>query len=377
MKESAVNKNNIKFNKALNLIRQKGLDGLIIYSGGTCSILRPSYLYYFSEFRPMGPRNAAIISKVGDVTLLVEPQWDAARAAKESWIGDVGGTSDFVKDLLDMLRRLGITGPVGVVGSKEMTQDVYTGIEKAAKIVLADDIVEEIAREKTEKDLEIVRKTSRIADMGFGAFLGHARPGIREYELVAEMEFAMRSAGADDIFILLSSGRHNHEMHEPTDRRLKPGDVVIGEITPVCEGQFFQLCRTVVLGRPTPLLIDKYDILVRALEETLKQVKAGAPASVISKVMNRVISDAGYAKYCYPPYMRARGHGFGAGSIAPGGVIDDDIQAELERHQVVVVHPNQYIPEVGYLACGGTYLVTDTGPEFVSETETKLYAKEG
>jgi Xaa-Pro aminopeptidase len=377
MKESAVNKNNIKLNKAISLIQQKDLEGLIIYSGGTCSILRPSYLYYFSEYKPMGSRNAAIISKAGDVTLLVEPQWDAARAAKKSWIGDVRGTSDFVEDLLANLRRLNIAGSVGLAGSKEMTRDVYTGIEKAARIVKADDVVEEIAREKTEKELEIARKTGRIADIGFKAFLEHARVGVREYELAGEMEFAMRSAGADDIFILLSSSTHNYEMHEPTDRRLAPGDVVIGEITPVCEGQFLQLCRTVVLGKPSPLLIEKYDILLRALEESLNQVRAGAPASVISKAMNGVIGKAGYAKYCYPPYMRARGHGFGAGSIAPGGVIDDDIQANLERHQVVVVHPNQYIPEVGYLACGETYLVTDTGFERLSETETKLHINEG
>jgi Xaa-Pro dipeptidase len=118
-------------------------------------------------------------------------------------------------------------------------------------------------------------------------------------------------------------------------------------------------------------------MLVNALEQTLTQVRAGAPASVISKAMNRVISDAGYAEYCYPPHMRARGHGFGAGSIAPGGVIDDDSTALLEKNQVVVIHPNQYIPEVGYLACGETYLITEGGYDKLSETETKLYANEG
>jgi Xaa-Pro aminopeptidase len=75
--------------------------------------------------------------------------------------------------------------------------------------------------------------------------------------------------------------------------------------------------------------------------------------------------------------MRARGHGFGAGSTAPGGIIDDDTTAILERDQVVVIHPNQYLPEVGYLACGETYLISDTGIEKLSETETKLYVKEG
>ncbi len=349
-----------KLKKALSLMAQKDLEGLIIYSGGTCSILRPSYLYYFSEFKPMGPRNAAIISKSGDIILLVEPRWDAVRVKEKSWIQDVRGSSDFVKDLLETIQGFGITGPVGVVGSKEMTGEVYAGIEALVGIVVADDVVEEIAREKSERDLAIVRETGRIADEGFTAFLEQAREGIREYELAAEMEFAMRRAGADDIFILLSSGKHNFEMHEPRDRRLEGGDILIGEITPVVEGQFFQLCRTVILGEPPDLLKSKYEILVRALDETLKQVRAGAPASLISKSMNAVISEAGYAEYCYPPHMRARGHGFGAGSIAPGGVIDDDTTSILERDQVVVIHPNQYLPEVGYLACGETYLITDS-----------------
>ena len=116
-------------------------------------------------------------------------------------------------------------------------------------------------------------------------------------------------------------------------------------------------------------------MLVHALEESLKYIRSDVPASVISKAMNEVISEAGYAKYCYPPYMRARGHGLGAGSIAPGHVIDDDTKVNLERHQVVVVHPNQYLPETGYLACGETVLVTDTGMERLAETETKLYIK--
>lgn len=366
-----------KLNKALSLMNQRGLDGLIIYSSGTCSILRPSYLYYFSGFRPLGPNNAMVVSKSGDVTLLVEPRWDSIRAYRKSWVSDIRGSSDFVRDLLGIMREFKIAGlSVGIAGSREMTEDVYVSIEKEAGIELADDIIEEIAREKTKKEMDIVRKTARIADMGFKAFLEHARVGIREYELAAEIEFAMRLAGADDNFILLGSGKHNHAMHAPLDKRLSEGDIVLAEITPVCEGQFIQLCRTVVLGKPSPILIDKYNTLVHSLEEPLKHIKAGAPASLISIAMNRVISEAGYAKYCYPPYMRARGHGFGVGSIAPGAVIDDDTEANLEKQQVVVVHPNQYLPETGYLACGETVLVTSSGVERLSETETKLYIKE-
>ncbi len=135
----------------------------------------------------------------------------------------------------------------------------------------ADEIIEEMVREKGEKELAAVRKASRIADIGAKAFLDYARVGVREYELVAEMEYAMRSAGADDIFLLLSSGKHNREMHEPTDRRLERGDIVIGEITPGCDGQFIQLCRTVVIGKPNAVLVEKYDMLIRALNASLRR----------------------------------------------------------------------------------------------------------
>ena len=365
-----------KLTEVVERLNQRGLDGLVIYSRGTGFVLRPAYLYYFCGVRPMGRNNAAIISKSGKVLLLVEPPWDSIRVQAKTWIKDVRGTSYFLKDLEEILGHFDITGVLGVVGSDDMTQDLYEAMTKHVRIEVANDIVEEMARGKTERDLAVIRKTAHIADRGFQAFLKHTRVGIREYELLAETEYAMRSAGADDIFNMVSSGAHSHAMHAPADRRLAPGDIVIGELTAACEGQFIQLCRTVVLGEPSHVLKEKYGLLVQGLREALKEVKSGNPASSISRAMNKVISEAGYAKYCYPPYMRARGHGFGVGSIAPGAVIDDDTNVNLEGHQVVIVHPNQYLPETGYLACGETVLVTDTGPERLSETETKLYSNE-
>jgi Xaa-Pro dipeptidase len=233
-----------------------------------------------------------------------------------------------------------------------------------------------MAREKTDAEIENARKAGRAADAGYRAFVDYARPGITEYELLAELESAMRFAGADDNFNLLSSGNHNLAMHSATDRRLMEGDIVIAEISPVVDGQVLQICRTIVLGKASLLLVEKYEMLVNALQESLKVIRPGEPASSMAIAMNKVISDAGYAKYCAPPYMRARGHGMGVGSIAPGGVIDDETAAKFEKGQVVVVHPNQYLPETGYLACGETVLVTDNGIERLEESVTRLYAKE-
>ncbi len=364
-----------KVGKALQLLDQRNLNGMVIYSEGVCSILSPSYLHYFSGCRPLGA-SAAVLSKSGQVAMLVGPPWDVERVGRTSWISDVRSTRDLAADLPSLMKELKVTGAIGLVGSKETSAAMHTSISAVAEISPADAIIEEIARKKTPKELEIVYDTARIADVGFDAFLEWARPGIREYELVAEMEFAMREAGADDMFILLSAAPHNREMAEPTDRRLRPGDIIIGEITPVREGQFIQLCRTIILGKPQPVLREKYDLLLRAFDVSLKEVRSGAPASRMVKAMNGVFAEAGYGEYCYPPYMRARGHGFGVGSIAPGGAVDEDTKTNLEAQQVIVVHPNQYIPETGYLACGETFLVTDSGAERLAKTETKLHVKE-
>jgi Xaa-Pro dipeptidase len=376
MREESAGNRESKKERAMRMMADKGLDGLIVFSRGTISILSPSYLHYFAGFRPFGSDNAAVIGRSGSEVLLVDPPWDAARCAKKTWIKDVRGTRSFLADLVRTMKELGLTGKVGIAGSKEMTGDTYSALAAVANVEPADGIIEQMYLEKTPEELSQARTAARIADVGFEAFLEQSRPGVREYELVAEMEYAMRAAGADDIFILISSGPHNLEMHEPTDRRLRKGDVVIGEITPIVDGLFFQLCRTVVLGQPGPIYFEKYDMLLRALAESLKEVCTGAIAGALSQAMNRVITEAGYGKYCYPPYMRARGHGFGVGSIAPGGAIDDETKTVFSRDQFVVIHPNQYIPEIGYLACGETYLVTDTGAEKLAATETKLYTKE-
>jgi Xaa-Pro aminopeptidase len=71
--------------------------------------------------------------------------------------------------------------------------------------------------------------------------------------------------------------------------------------------------------------------------------------------------------------MRRRGHGFGTGSISPGDVAVDN-QTILEEGMIFIVHPNQFIPEVGYLLCGEPVRVTATGVETLSRSTAQLHS---
>ena len=79
----------------------------------------------------------------------------------------------------------------------------------------------------------------------------------------------------------------------------------------------------------------------------------------VCRAINAVLEAEGYGEFCYPPHIRRRGHGLGFGSIEPGDVaLDND--TIREPGMLFMIHPNQYLPEVGYLLCGEPVLITAT-----------------
>ena len=115
-----------------------------------------------------------------------------------------------------------------------------------------------------------------------------------------------------------------------------------------------------MLGTATDLQREKHGVLVDAMMAAMEAGTAGAKVSDVARAIDKVVARAGYEKYCRPPYMRVRGHGFGMGSMMPGAISEEN-DTVLEAGMTFVLHPNQYIPETGYLMVGEPVLVTDEG----------------
>ena len=107
------------------------------------------------------------------------------------------------------------------------------------------------------------------------------------------------------------------------------------------------------------------------MQEGLVAGRAGARVADVTKAINGVFQKAGYGEYCRPPYMRVRGHGLGITSDRPGDIIDRN-ERVLESGMIFVMHPNQYIPESGYLMCGEPVVVADDGAKSLSEHNAQL-----
>jgi Xaa-Pro aminopeptidase len=239
----------------------------------------------------------------------------------------------------------------------------------------AKDIIEQMARCKSPFELERLRKAAAIADAGVQALHDEARIGMKEYELAAIVEYRMRSLGAEDNFGMVVANQHNQALHPPTDRVAQPGDVVIGEITPCVGGLFVQICRTMVLGEPAPSVQEKYGILKKAMGLGMEAAKTGAPASAVAAAINGTFMEAGYEKYCRPPFMRVRGHGLGCGSSAPGN-LEDNNKTKLEEGMTFIIHPNQYLPETGYMTLGDTVVMSQAKAEALTRSSWDIYVKD-
>jgi Xaa-Pro aminopeptidase len=354
----------------------QGLEGIIAYGTGRHSFLASNPAWYLTGLRQIGPDMALLMPVEGEPVMVTTPAWDRERAIERA-----GGLAVIAVEPGDFLgavnteleRRQMRTKKLAVAGGVQLRRisEAWPAMLKHPPAA-GDKLVSDIAKVRDDWALDCIRRAAVIAERGFERALELARPGMAEYELAAEIEAHMRGLGAEDNFQLLSASQHNRAAHRPSDRVLAKGDVILGEITPAVDGEFVQICRTAVMGEPTPLQRDIFALLDRALRGAMKAAKPGVPARDIVHVMNEPIIAAGYETYCKPPYMRTRGHSMAMGSMDPEIAVDSD--QILAKGMVFVLHPNQYIPETGYMMCGEPVLITEAGAQPVTSRLGELGA---
>ncbi len=357
--------------KVRESMRDKGFKTLLVYDWGRQNFLRMNYVAYLSDFISIGPHVVMVLPLDEEPSLFLFPSWEIPRAEEQSWVEDV-------RPLDELWRFIGKNcGKVGLVGREMIHADFNDEIVRSLNEnpTNAKEILEQIAQRKSPFELERLKRAAVIADAGVQALNEGARVGLREFELAALVEYRMRSLGAEDNFGMVVASHHNQALHPPTDRVVEPGDIIIGEITPCVQGYFVQICRTMVLGKPPPLLQEKFALLKKAMKLGLKSAGVGTRTGAIAAAINRTLSEAGYEKFCRPPYMRVRGHGLGCGSSAPGNLEEDNL-TPLEEGMTFIIHPNQYLPETGYLTLGDTVVISEDGARPMTHSSWDLYIKE-
>jgi len=341
-----------------SLMTEKGWDLLVLY-GHTW---RKDFFRCLVNFNFSGPHAAAILSRSGEVNVIVTDPWDF----------EASGT-EFAPDFTAALKRFVAGSPAVAAAGMELMQARF--VEALGKPVSATFLVEELRRVKSAAELVSIRQAAALSDRGYQHFAQVVDVGMTEYELVAEVESFLKSNGAEDNFMLIASGGTEVTgMKPPTERKLQEGDSVTTELTPQVDGYWAQICRTLVIGEPNPKQLEAYGIFAEAQKAAEDLLKPGVNIADVARVQNDVFRKCGYGDYTGPKYTRVRGHNLGLHPDENPYVLED-VNYIVKEGMVVIAHPNTYLPLSGYMVFGDTLLVTADGCTALNTTERKLFRK--
>jgi Xaa-Pro aminopeptidase len=172
--------------------------------------------------------------------------------------------------------------------------------------------------------------------------------------------------------IIGSGGKDVLGMTPPSERRIAAGDLVTTELTPAVEGYFVQICRTCVVGKASAAQRRAFDVFREALEAGIAAVRPGATAADVARAENDVFRKYGLGDYVTSKWTRVRGHGLGLFCDSKPHILED-VDTPLVPGMALIVHPNTYHPEVGYLVLGDAVVVAEHGAEVLSKTPRELF----
>lgn len=270
------------------------------------------------------------------------------------------------------IRRLGICPDMFPASWLDAVRDQWP----AAELV---DITEDIFAlrcQRSEYELEVMRRGAQIADLGYEAVCDMARPGVRMADLHAYLDYTMRRAGAEEVFTLMSNGRFSLDhvglpciqpFSWPDDRVIRYGDCLGMEITPRFQGYWTQVVRTVCVGELNEDLAVAHRLQLEAINETAHILKPGLSLREMLAFMWDFSRKHG--RFPKLPF----GHILGL-DLDEGGRTDLESPVKLRENTEVVLHPTMVTKEdmAFSIFWGDTFLVTAVGGRKVNKADTSL-----
>jgi Xaa-Pro dipeptidase len=348
-------------------MRDAGIAHMVLYGNAW----QGDYLRYGSDFGILEGHGIALISASGDVELFLDSATDAERAELETPGVKVQFAPNIAQSVGARLDR--VANSRIAAAPRKFVPRWLADPSRGFRLEDATALLDKLLMHKSPGEIAAVRRAAQIADEAYVEFIRAVRPGRRQYEIVADLEAHLRRRGcADNFMIIGSGGKDVFGMTPPSERRIAAGDLVTTELTPAVQGYFAQICRTLVVGKATEAQKRAFAVYVEAMEAGIAAVKPGVRAAEVAKAENDVFRKHGLGEYTTSQWTRVRGHGMGMFADSKPHILED-VETVLEPGMTLIVHPNTYHPDAGYIVLGDAVVVTDSGVEVLCKTPRELF----
>jgi len=198
------------------------------------------------------------------------------------------------------------------------------------------------------------------------------RPGVKEAEVAAEMEYAARRAGAEAMSFptIIASGARSALPHgRASNQPIKPGGFVVCDFGVILAGYCSDQTRTIWVGSVPDEARRAYEAVREAQQAAIAAVRPGIPVGEVDAAARKVLRKAGLGRY----FTHSTGHGVGL-EIHEAPRVADGQPEILQPGMVITIEPGVYFPgkwgvrieDMVAVTAGGCEVLTPTSKDFLA-----------
>ncbi len=346
--------------RVLESIADKKLDGFLI-----SALCNTRYLTGFTG------SNAMLLLSGDEPILFTDPRYTFQAARETAYrVKTIRGPlhKGVVKAIHKMrLKKIGFEAP-------RMTSDTLRAITEklplGASMEPVSGAVEKVRAIKSAEEIDLIRRAVLLTSEAFEATARRIRPGLREFEVAAEIEYRMRRLGAEAAAFetIALSGESTALPHaRPSSKRLTTNELLLVDMGSRRAGYTSDMTRMIHLGRPSAQASRLYGAVLEAQAAATAAVRHGIKASKVDRAARDVLKAYGWDK----AFMHSTGHGLGL-EIHEYPRLGRGEKASLKAGMVVTIEPGVYLEGFGGVRIEDTVVVTPSGCEVLTPTSKEL-----
>ncbi len=302
--------------------------------------------------------------------------WDGSRAGPE------GATSDYAADdafpiadideilpgLLEQRTRVFYTmgihqdfdqRVVGWVGT--LRTHASQGTQIPQEFVALDHLLHDMRLYKNKREIDAMRRAAQVGVKAHARAMRACRPGLREYQIEAELMYEFRRANAHTSYLpIVAAGRNACVLHyRDNDAQLRDGELLLIDAGCEFDNYACDITRTFpVNGRFSSEQRSIYDVVLRAQRAAIDKIRAGNhwddPHNAAVRAITEGLLELGLLKGKLPAllkeeayrkfFMHRTGHWLGLDVHDVGDYKVGGQWRVLEPGMAMTVEPGIYIP---------------------------------
>ncbi|MGI5895818.1 MAG: M24 family metallopeptidase [Oscillospiraceae bacterium] len=221
----------------------------------------------------------------------------------------------------------------------------YRQLLPGIELVASDDFDQALLKMrgvKTEEEIAQMQKAQNITDAAFTRICAYIKPGVTEKQIAAQLEFEMKSLGADGFAFdtIVVSGANSSMPHgTPTDKVVESGDFITMDFGAMLGGYMSDMTRTVAVGAISEEQKQVYYTVLEAQRRAMEVIRPGVVCKEVDAVARSFIAEAGF-EGCF-------GHGLGHSlgvEIHEMPAFNLSDTTALAPGMVISVEPGIYLP---------------------------------